>query len=64
MYCQFVTVSFCKPTLTLWELLIALTKEMYKNMYCAVLFLMLIMWEGGKRPAGEILHSAEREMLR
>jgi hypothetical protein len=64
MYCQFATVSFCKPTLTLWELLTALTKDMYKNMYCTVFCTQLVLWEGGKGPAGEILHSAEREMLR
>jgi hypothetical protein len=57
------TVSFCKPTLTFWELLTAPTKEIYKNMYCTVLCIQLVMCKVGKGPAGEILHSAEREML-
>ena len=32
-------------------------------MYCAVLFVHLVMREAGKEPAGELLQSAEREML-
>ena len=41
-------VSFCKPALTFWELCTILTEEMYKNMYCAVVLVQLLMGEGGK----------------
>jgi len=33
-------------------------------MYCAVLFVQLVMRDAGKELAGELLQSAEREMLR
>jgi hypothetical protein len=49
MYCQFAAVSFCKPTLTLCELVTALTKQMYNNMYCTVLCMQLVMCGGRDR---------------
>jgi hypothetical protein len=48
MYCESATFSFWIPTLTFWGLHIVLTKEMYKNMYCAVFLVQLLMGEGGK----------------
>jgi len=33
-------------------------------MYCAVLFVHLVIRDAGKEPAGELLQGAEREMLR
>ena len=56
MYCKSTIVSFYKPTLLFWELLTILTKEMYKNMYCAVFLVQLLMGETGKEPAGEMLY--------
>ena len=34
----------------------SLLKEMYKNMYCAVFLVQLLMGETGKESAGETLH--------
>jgi len=48
MHCKSATVSFCKPTLTLSELSTVLADEMYKNMYCAVVLVRLLMGEDGK----------------
>jgi len=50
MYCKFANVSFCKPALTLWELRTICTKEMYRNMYCAVFLVQLLMGEDRKGP--------------
>jgi hypothetical protein len=33
-----------------WELRTNLTKEMYKNMYCTVFLVQLVMREGGEEP--------------
>ena len=57
-----------KPKLTFWQLSTDLTKEMYKNVYCAV-FWYIYFWGGGvglggwKGTCWELLHSAECEML-
>jgi len=48
MYCKSTNVSFCKPALTLWELRTVLTVEMYRNVYCFVVLVQLLMGEGGK----------------
>jgi len=48
MYCKSAIVSFCKPTLPFWELIAILTEEMYKNMYCVVFLLQLLMGGGWK----------------
>ena len=61
MYCKSAHVSFCKPALTFWELRTVLTEEMYKNVYCAV---VLVLMEAGNEHAREILRATEREMWR
>jgi len=48
MYCKTANVSFCKPALTLWELRTSLTEEMYRDVYCVVVLVQLLMGEGGK----------------
>ena len=55
MYCKFANVSFWKPTVTFWELRTNLTQEMFKNIYCTVFFIQLLMREAGKKPDSEIL---------
>jgi len=50
MHSKSATVSFCKPARPLWELSTVLLEEMYKNMYCAVLYVQLLMGEDGKEP--------------
>jgi hypothetical protein len=62
MYCKSAIVSFCKPTVTFWELCTNLTKEMYKNMDCTVILVHFLVREGGEEPARVILHSADREI--
>jgi hypothetical protein len=62
MYCQFANVSFCKPKWTFCELLTALTKQMYNNMYCTLLCIQVVMWWGGTGWGNVI--SVECEMLR
>ena len=53
MYCKCANVSFCKPALTLWGLRTVCREEMYRNMYCAVFLVQLLMGEDGKGPAGK-----------
>jgi len=55
MYCKFANVSFWKPTVIFWGLRTILTQEMYKNIYCTVFFIQLLMREAGKKPDREIL---------
>ena len=50
MYCKFANVSFCKPALTLCELRTVRTEEIYRNMYCAVFLVQVLMGEDGKGP--------------
>ena len=59
MYCKFANVSFWKPTVTFWELRTNLTQEMYKNIYCTVFFIQLLMREAEKEPDREILHNVK-----
>ena len=59
MYCTFANVSFCKPTVTFWGLRTNLTQEMYKNIYCTVFFIQLLMREAEKEPDREILHNVK-----
>jgi len=44
---------------TFWELRTNLTQEMYKNIYCTVFFIQLLMREAGKEPDREILHNVK-----
>ena len=53
MYCKFANVGLCNPALTLWELRTVRTEEMYRNMYCAVFLVQLLMGEDGKGPVGK-----------
>ena len=48
MYCKSANVSFYKIALTFWELCTVLTKEIFKNMDCAVVLVQLLVGEGGK----------------
>jgi hypothetical protein len=48
MYCKSAIVLFCKPTVTLWELCTNLTKQIYRNVYCAMVLVQLLMWQAGK----------------
>jgi len=48
MYSKSANVNFCKPALTFWELCTVLTVEMYRNVYCVVVLVQLLMGEGGK----------------
>jgi len=44
---------------TFWELCTNLTQEMYKNIYCTVFFIQLLIREAGKEPDREILHNVK-----
>jgi len=59
MYCKFADVSFRKPTETFWELCTNLTQDMYKNIYCTVFFIQLLMREAEKESDREILHNVK-----
>jgi len=50
MYCKSEIVSFCKPTLTFWELCTNLTREIYRNMCYPLVLAQLLMREVGKGP--------------
>jgi len=50
MHFESATVNFCKPALPLWELSTFLAEDMYKNVYCALVLLQLLMVELGKEP--------------
>ena len=48
MYCKSANVSFCKAALTFWDLHTVLTEELYRNVYCVVVLVELLLGEGGK----------------
>jgi len=48
MYSKSAIVNFCKPALPFWELCTVLTVEMYRNVYCVVVLVELLMGECGK----------------
>jgi len=59
VFCKSAVVSFCKSVPLFCELCTILTEEMYNNVYCAV---VLVLMEAGNEHAMEILRATEREM--
>ena len=60
MFCKLAVVSFCKLTLTFFELRTTLTKDVYKNMYCTGSLVQLLMRGVGKEPVEKyfiVLHA-------
>ena len=45
--------------MTFWELRTNLTQEMYKNIYCIVFFIQLLMRVAEKEPDREIVHNVK-----